>query len=77
MMLVIMVTMDDDKGETNPTKNASMQCSKIKLMCLLSDIGFNDYGIYDLQWHLSSIIVPDLDSKIQKTYEKTPLSPMQ
>ena len=36
--------MDDDKGETNPTKNASMQCSKIKLMCLLSDIGFNDYG---------------------------------
>ena len=34
-------------------------------------------GSYDLQWHLSSILVPDLDSPIPKTYEKTPVSPMQ
>ena len=34
-------------------------------------------GIYDLQWHLSSVLVPDLDSPIPKTYEKTPISPIQ
>ena len=32
---------------------------------------------YDLQWYLSSILVPDLDFQIQKTYEKTPISPIQ
>jgi hypothetical protein len=50
-------------------------------------VSFNDWppvdlqlwppnGSYDLQWHLSSILVTDMDSLIQKTYEKTPISPI-
>jgi len=34
-------------------------------------------GSCDLPWHLSSILVQDLDSQIPKTYEKTPISPIQ
>ena len=32
---------------------------------------------YDLQWHLSSILVPDMDSQVQKTNIKTPICAIQ
>ena len=34
-------------------------------------------GSWDLKWHLIGILVPDMDYQIPKTYEKTPISPIQ
>ena len=33
-------------------------------------------GSYDLQWHLNSIPLPDMDSPTQKSYKRTPISVM-
>ena len=32
---------------------------------------------YDLQWHLSGILMPDMNSQIRKSYKKTPISAVQ
>ena len=34
-------------------------------------------GGYDLQWHLSSILMPVMDSPTQKSYKRTPTSDIQ